>query len=150
VSAPGDVWLLGPHRAQVGDSTLAHAVEHLMRKDRADLFFSDPPFGMDYAGGRGKANFGTAHNDDIPGAQFPCFLQKALSCAVMYKKPGAAGYVCFTWRTYDDFRSVLASSGLEPAACIVWDKQYFGLGHAHYRPQHEFIFYWPGDAWYGA
>src|SRR5215472_11511756 len=36
-----------------------------------------------------------------------------------------------------------------PAACIVWDKKHFGLGHAHYRPQHEFIFYWPGHAWYG-
>ena len=39
--------------------------------------------------------------------------------------------------------------GLEPSACIVWDKKYIGLGNANYRPQHEFIFYVKGGVWQG-
>ena len=74
-----------------------------MGPDRADLFFSDPPFGIAYAGGRGKAHFGTIRNDDLYGEPFRSFLRMALSCAVTYTKAGAAGYVCFTWRTGDDF-----------------------------------------------
>lgn len=31
----------------------------------------------------------------------------------------------------------------------MWDKKSIGLGNANYRPQHEFIFYFKGGAWYG-
>ena len=31
----------------------------------------------------------------------------------------------------------------------MWDKKSIGLGNSNYRPQHEFIFYCKGGAWYG-
>jgi len=52
-------------------------------------------------------------------------------------------YVCLTWRTYADFLAALHDVGLEPAACIVWDKGRIGLGNGDYRPAHEFVFYVP-------
>jgi DNA modification methylase len=64
-------------------------------------------------------------------------------------KGGAATYVCFPWRTYSEFEAALKECGLVPSACIVWDKKSIGLGNANYRPQHEFIFYIKGGAWYG-
>ena len=64
-------------------------------------------------------------------------------------KQGAASYVCFPWRTYAQFETALIKAGLTVTACIVWDKKSVGLGHQEYRPQHEFIFYCKGDAWYG-
>lgn len=42
----GDVWLLGRHRLMCGDSTSIDAVEKLMAGQKADMVFTDPPYGM--------------------------------------------------------------------------------------------------------
>lgn len=69
--------------------------------------------------------------------------------AKVLTKTGAAYYVCFPWRTYAEFESAIEACDLKISACIVWDKKSIGLGNANYRPQHEFIFYVKGGAWYG-
>jgi len=50
----GDIWILGSHRLMCGDSTSVDAVEKLMDGQKADLVFTDPPYGMfldaDYSG----------------------------------------------------------------------------------------------------
>jgi DNA modification methylase len=42
----GDVWKLGEHRLMCGDSTNADDVARLMDGEKADLVFTDPPYGM--------------------------------------------------------------------------------------------------------
>lgn len=42
----GDVWTLGNHRVMCGDSTNAQQVATLMAGQKADLVFTDPPYGM--------------------------------------------------------------------------------------------------------
>lgn len=42
----GDVYLLGNHRLMCGDSTSIDAVEKLMNGEKADMVFTDPPYGM--------------------------------------------------------------------------------------------------------
>ncbi|MBM5800001.1 MAG: site-specific DNA-methyltransferase [Cyanobacteria bacterium K_DeepCast_35m_m2_023] len=46
ITKPGDIWLLGKHRLMCGDSTDALAVKRLMAKEKADMVFTDPPYGM--------------------------------------------------------------------------------------------------------
>lgn len=46
VTKPGDVWLLGKHRLMCGDSTSIDAVDTLMDGGKADMVFTDPPYGM--------------------------------------------------------------------------------------------------------
>jgi DNA modification methylase len=46
VTVLGDVWLLGNHRLMCGDSTSIDAVERLMDGQKADMVFTDPPYGM--------------------------------------------------------------------------------------------------------
>ena len=46
VTVEGDVWVLGRHRLMCGDSTSIDAVEKLMAGQKADMVFTDPPYGM--------------------------------------------------------------------------------------------------------
>lgn len=43
----GDIWILGRHRLMCGDSTSIDAVEKLMNGEKADMVFTDPPYGID-------------------------------------------------------------------------------------------------------
>lgn len=158
VTKLGDVWILGKHRLMCGDSTSVDAVEKLMDGNKVDMVFTDPPYGMSYGGGRAagstkKGALVKAHGmilgDDKTGNDLIALVRDALASAVVVSKTGAATYVCFPWRTYSEFEAALKECGFKASACIVWDKKSIGLGNANYRPQHEFIFYFKGGAWYG-
>lgn len=158
VTKLGDVWILGNHRIMCGDSTVIMDVDKLMDGNKADMVFTDPPYGMSYGGGRaGKigSNDGTVKKhgvilgDELRGNGLIEMIADSISASKINAKAGAAFYVCFPWRTYSEFEAALISIDLKPAACIVWDKKSIGLGNANYRPQHEFIFYIKGGAWHG-
>ena len=42
----GDVWQLGEHRLMCGDSTKKENVDLLMDGEKADMVFTDPPYGI--------------------------------------------------------------------------------------------------------
>jgi DNA modification methylase len=46
ITKPGDLWILGEHRLLCGDSTVKENVERLMAGEKADMVFTDPPYGM--------------------------------------------------------------------------------------------------------
>jgi DNA modification methylase len=157
ITVLGDIWTLGNHRLMCGDSTSIDAVDKLMNGQKADMVFTDPPYGMSYGGGRSIAegstdgtikNFGMIKGDDLKGDDLLQMVADSIGNACNLAKEGAAAYICFTWRTYSEFYAALSSIALEPKACIVWDKKSIGLGMSNYRPQHEFMFYCSGQ-WYG-
>jgi len=55
----GDIYILGNHRLMCGDSTSIDAVDKLMGGQKADMVFTDPPYGMnldtDYSAIKGSA-----------------------------------------------------------------------------------------------
>jgi len=46
ITKPGDIWILGKHRLMCGDSASVDAVDKLMQGQKADMVFTDPPYGM--------------------------------------------------------------------------------------------------------
>jgi hypothetical protein len=46
ITKPGDLWLLGEHRVLCGDSTSEADVSRLMNGEKADMVFTDPPYGI--------------------------------------------------------------------------------------------------------
>lgn len=42
----GDIWQLGKHRLMCGDSTDVNVIDKLMDGTKADMVFTDPPYGM--------------------------------------------------------------------------------------------------------
>ena len=47
ITKQGDLWLLGKHRLLCGDATKKEDVDLLMDGNKADMVFTDPPYGMD-------------------------------------------------------------------------------------------------------
>lgn len=59
----GDIWTLGEHRLMCGDSTSENDVKVLMQDEKADLVFTDPPYGINVVsadGTVGADDFGIA------------------------------------------------------------------------------------------
>ena len=84
----GDVWQLGEHRLMCGDSTLIDSLEVLMAGQKADMVFTDPPYGMSYGGGRAKGNqdvqtHGMILGDDFEGDQLIQMIRDAVGGAVL-------------------------------------------------------------------
>lgn len=50
ITKTGDLYLLGNHRLLCGDATVGDDVEKLMDGHKADMMFTDPPYGVDYEG----------------------------------------------------------------------------------------------------
>jgi DNA modification methylase len=46
IARKGDLWILGNHRLLCGDSTMIDDVERLMGGEKADMVFTDPPYGI--------------------------------------------------------------------------------------------------------
>jgi DNA modification methylase len=51
VTQAGDMWLLGEHKVLCGDATKKEDVERLMDGQKADMVFTDPPYGINRADG---------------------------------------------------------------------------------------------------
>ena len=70
----GDIYLLGNHRLMCGDSTSIDAVEKLMEGQKADMLFTDPPYGVSYDGKGGSKDWEMIKNDAITGDGLVDFL----------------------------------------------------------------------------
>jgi len=161
-TVPGDVWLLGDHRLMCGDSTIPTAIEQLMAGKKADIVWTDPPYGVDIqeldmeqAKLRRKRKDGLGvMNDDLKGDGLYLFLNSALSNAYVITKPGGAWYVASpSGDLMYQFARVLFDLKVWRHT-IIWAKDRFVLGRADYHYRHEEIFYgwkegaahtWNGD-----
>ena len=61
ITKPGDLWILGEHRLLCGDSTSEADVSRLMNGEKADMVFTDPPYGIGFTDTKGN----TIQNDDL-------------------------------------------------------------------------------------
>lgn len=150
-SKPGDVYILGPHRLIVGDSTDISVYQRLMDGALADICWTDPPYNVEYVGKTADAL--TIKNDSMDDKAFYDFLLSFYTATWSWMKPGAAVYVAHADTEGLNFRGALKAAGFKLSGCIIWRKNVMVLGRSDYQWQHEPILYgWkPGSAhrWYG-
>jgi DNA modification methylase len=148
VSKPGDVYVMGPHRLIVGDSTDVGVVGRLMDGAMADIVWTDPPYNVGY-----QSAAGSIKNDDMGDKEFYDFLLGFYTATWSWMKPGAAIYVAHADTEGLNFRGAFKAAGFKLSGCIIWRKDSLVLGRSDYQWQHEPILYgWkPGSAyrWYG-
>ena len=133
VSVLGDIWLLGNHRLMCGDSTSIDAVEKLMDGQKADVLFTDPPYGIDFAPQRGT--HGKILNDALSEQEFDEFLDDVFSCSLSVMKPDTYAFVWTGWPKIGAFEKALQKV-FKIQAMHIWVKNNFGIGY-YSRPKHE-------------
>ena len=155
VSVLGDLWQLGNHRLMCGDSTSIDAVDELMGGQKADMVFTDPPYGVSYEGGHNKKRREGIIADTLEGENLTGLFYGAITSALASSKDGAAFYVWYaSGKSIETFAS-LSELPLELRAIIQWYKVKSGLGAfmSQYIPNCEPCMYLHkkgcSPAWYG-
>lgn len=118
----GDIYEIGSHRLMCGDSTLIDDVDKLMNGTKADMVFTDPPYGMSYSG-RGENTSNGILGDDSDPTELYAVGQEI-----------GERYV---WGRFENY----AHLPEKPRDVIIWRKNNFGMGRG-YRGQYECCFYY--------
>jgi DNA modification methylase len=134
----GEVWQLGEHRLLCGDSTDPKNWELLMQGEKAHMILTDPPYNLAF-NSTSKGKFEVFANDDLDDDTFKQVITDAAKNAHDHLQPTASIYYCIDWRSYDTLKRILQDL-YDLKACIVWVKEFGGLGW-HYRFRHELIIY---------
>lgn len=144
VSAPGDLWRLGPHRLLCGDARDPAAYEALMGDERAAVVFTDPPYNVPIQGhvsGLGQAThdeFAMASGEMSP-AEFASFLTTVCQQLAAFSANGSLHYLCMDWRHLGELLAAGNAVYTELKNLCVWAKTNGGMGSL-YRSQHELVF----------
>jgi len=146
----GDIYQLGTHRLMCGDATVKEDVDRLMDGKKADMVFTDPPYGVDYA------NKNTFLNS--------CDKGNRIQTEIKFDNLNEDD-ICKLWKkTFENIRDILAetnsyyifgpqiqgmmmmmmmmmSAGLPYRHVIIWNKNNHVLGRCDYNYKHEPIFF---------
>lgn len=115
----GDIYKLGNHRLMCGDSTKLEDIEKLMDGNKADMVFTDPPYGYNHQSNMRKKTkkFDVLVNDD-----------KILDFMMPIKTVNNGFiFVCTTWKVLDKWIP-LFNKYYNLSNMIIWNKGGGGIG----------------------
>ena len=147
----GDIYLLGDHRVMCGDSTKTEDVEKLMDGRKADMVFTDPPYGVSYADKNKYLNAispGNRIQTEIKGDHKPIEELKKDVILPAFKNikeilNEKASYYITAPQGGDllMMMMMMQESGLTLRHMIIWVKNNHVLGRTDYNYKHEPILY---------
>jgi DNA modification methylase len=121
ITKKGDIWILGKHRLMCGDSTMIDDVEKLMDGEKADMVFTDPPYGINVVkssneiGGNGVAK--TNNYQPIKGDDGTQYAEDFYNLSKEFLK--IETFIIWGGNYFTNF--------LQPSRCwLVWDKKNSG------------------------
>jgi DNA modification methylase len=151
-SQPGEMYELGNSILMCGDSTDPEAVARLMGGEKADMVFTDPPYGVSI-GDKNKALNSVQkagccceniENDTLPADVLYDVLVKAMNNCRENCKDDASYYVTSPQGgELGLMMMMMKDAGLTVRHILIWEKNAptFSLGRLDYDYQHEPIFY---------
>lgn len=146
----GNLLELGSHRLLCGDSTNAEDVKALMGAVKADVVFTDPPYGVNIQGG--KNNKPTTIAGDLTQTAIPFSFDLAVTIAT---KDDARLYFCGGEGNLYLYQKLFEKHCRQLPRHLIWVKNGFTMKPNGYHNQYEIIFhgYKPGGGalshWYG-
>ena len=151
VCKKGDIWKLGSHRLMCGDSTDAGDVALLMDGEKADMCFTDPPYGVSYADKNAFLNaisFGhriqepIANDHETPKEMHEFWLnvfniigEFTSDCMAYYITAPQGGELLLL------LQAIQESETLALKHMLIWNKNNHVLGRCDYNYKHEPIIY---------
>jgi DNA modification methylase len=136
VSKRGEMYELGKSILMCGDSTNAEDVARLMGGEKADMVFTDPPYGVSMSRSLVSGKDNSIMNDNLNDKDFSVFLEKAIKNIVDFSKNNTPLYLWIGFRGYSKAEEIVKKY-YKINNCIVWEKPSIGLGGKGYRYQHE-------------
>lgn len=150
----GDIYQLGNHRLMCGDSTNPEDVDKLMQDEKADLVFTDPPYGVSYRGTNNPngREWEIIKNDKLRGDDLFLFLLEAFKNIKRKLKIGGAFYIWYANSNAVQFETAVEGAELHKKQIIIWQKGMV-LGHSDYHWTYEPCIYGchpeKNSVWYG-
>lgn len=146
----GKIYTLGKHRVMCGDSTNAGDVALLMDGKKADMVFTDPPYGVSYGAkneflnaiARGNCIQTPIENDQKNEEEIQDFWVKAFGCirdvladvnSYYITGPQIQGMMMMMM--------MMMKAGLPYRHVIIWVKNNHVLGRCDYNYKHEPLFF---------
>jgi DNA modification methylase len=157
----GQLWQLGEHRIICGDCTDKTVVERVMGGEKAQLFITDPPYGVSYADkniflnaiSRANRIETPIENDHQTVSEMAELWRRAFENIYDFTLDGCSYYI-FSPQGGELMMMMMMinKSGWQVKHSIIWVKQQFVLGRSDYHYKHEPILYgWKdgGHKFYG-
>ena len=159
----GDLWKLGRHRLMVGSTSSKKSVERLMNGVKANMVFTDPPYGVavgsknkmldDVAGGKSGRCTENIYGDTMSESELHDMLLAAIRNIREACAEDASYYVTSPQGGSLGLMMMMMEAGLQVRHMLIWRKSSptFSMGRLNYDYQHEPIFYtWTKrHNWYG-
>lgn len=151
VSKLGEVYQLGRHLVMCGDSTKIEDVEKLMGGKKADMVFTDPPYGVSYASKNEYLNTiapgnriqTPIENDHMDLEDTSEFIYQAFVNIRMILAKKSSYYI--TAPQGGDLMMMMMmmmqKAGIPLRHCLIWVKNNHVLGRTDYNYKHEPILY---------
>lgn len=141
---PGDIWILGDHRLLCGDSTNADDVNRLMAGQKASVWSSDPPYGINHVAvsqEKGQSEgYTPIQNDELQDEALREFIYKSIMTVMPHMKKGFAFYMWHAMKMqayFSQAAAAAAAAGILFHRQIIWVKPQFVFGRGHYHWRHE-------------
>lgn len=144
VTQPGDLWILGEHRLLCGDSTKIEDIERLLDGKKADLVFTDPPYGILYLPENKRLEqLGYLKSDTKNVPEFKKFVRKTTKNIAGILREGGVYYLFMSWEFMGDIVDELRECNCAGHNMLIWDrvKPHFRSYPQDYIPNCEFFLY---------
>jgi DNA modification methylase len=150
----GDIYTIGAHWLICGDSTSEETYKRLLGNEKADLIFTDPPYGVgigdknkllnEKATGDRYSIEENIENDTLEAEELGELLQQAFIMMRQYMKDTAAYYITAPQGINGIMMAeTLKKAGIPVKHQLIWCKNAptFSMGRLDYDYQHEQILY---------